>query len=159
MCKHDFKVYVSDLTVVTFCSKCGAIGDVEMKPSIETPVYPLYPVYPYQPWVNPWETTPTYPGQYDWYYINDGTTGTLTDGGVAGTTTTLGDATTSTIDNNTQWSYTTSAGTGIAHLVEEAQKEETFEEKVSRIAKDLSVGAIDLDEVVDLFFGTSLDKK
>jgi len=88
MCKHEFKVYVSDLTVVTFCQKCGEIGDVVPKDfSNPYPVYPIYPD-PYNPWY--WTTTPGLSGTID----------------CAGQDWNLGDITTSTLTDG-QWSYTT----------------------------------------------------
>ena len=146
MCKHDFKVYVSDLTVVTFCEKCGEIADVANKPS----EYPVYPVYPQPTW-------PVYPYyDYQWQFADDTTT------------TEVGDLSTSVTDE-TQWSWTTgdtsiglsglaSTLTGTLQVEEDKKEEETMDDKINRIALEMAMGETNIEEMLELFFGPTTKK-
>jgi len=91
MCKHEFKLVEKPTVVVTYCKKCGIIGDVhELSPFHQYTLYPMYPIYsdPYYPWN--WTTTPgstgvDSTGDNHWT-LNDATSGTLTGCDYANTT-------------------------------------------------------------------------
>lgn len=172
MCKHEFEVKVTEETVVTYCSKCGKVGEIESKPFMEYVGCPRQ-IYPWNnPWYNPqpeypWYTTPGIGD--DWYVLCDNV---LTDPTPDGTVT-WSNLSTATTATDVLTAYDTGCGTcgnlsasgtlevghsALSERVEVEEKEETMDEMINRIASELSIGQTDLEDVVNLFFGLTPKK-